>query len=205
MEKEAAKRVIISTVYEGRAVKVAITKLSPDKLILLAEEPADKKRKETIEGIKKTFKDIIEIEILTTGVYDMPKIIGDVAKIIDVEAKKGNEIIVHMSEGRKLTGLALLFAAYLRKDKIKAAYYITEEENKLVSLPLINFSLGNTKQKMIQEIGKGATEVETLMKKLGVKQSVIYQHIQELKKEGYLKNGETKKLELTELGRIVNL
>jgi CRISPR locus-related DNA-binding protein len=205
MEKEGGKRIIISTIYKGKAVKVAITKLSPDKLILLAEEPADKTRKEAIEGIKKTFKDIIEIETLTTKVYDMPEIIKDVIKKIEEETKLGNEIIVHISEGRKLTSLALLFAAYLRKDKVKAAYYITEEENRLVSLPLINFSLGSTKQNIIHEIGKGAEEVETLIKKLDVRQSVIYQHIQELKKEGYLKNGETKKLELTELGRIVNL
>lgn len=204
MEKGGGKRVIISTVYEGRAVKVAITKLSPDKLILLADEPADKTRKETIESLKKNFGDVLEIETLTTKVYEMPEIIKDVIKKIEEETKLGNEIIIHMSEGRKLTGLALLFAAYLRKNKVKGAYYITEEENRLVSLPLINFSLGSTKQSIIHEIGKGAEEVETLIKKLDVRQSVIYQHIQELKKEGYLKNGGTKKLELTELGEVMN-
>ena len=198
------KKALISTVYEGKAIKVAITKLSPDKIILLTEEPTDKKRKQTIEYIKKNFGDIIEIETLTTSVYEMPKIVRDVVRKIDDEAGKGNEIIVHITEGRKLTSLALLFAAYLRKNKIKAAYYITEEENKLISLPLIDFAFRNTKKKMLQEISKGNAEIEKLMKRLDKNKSAIYQHINELKREGYIQNGKDKKLELTELGRIVN-
>ena len=43
--KKEGERVVISTIYEGYAVKQAIKKLSPDKLILLADEPEDKKKK----------------------------------------------------------------------------------------------------------------------------------------------------------------
>ena len=203
MEKKG-ERVIISTVYGGKAVKTAITKLSPNKIILLIDKPIEKTKKTSVEYLKKHFGEIIKIETLATSIYEISKIVKDVVKKIDKEAKKDNEIIIHITEGRKLTSLALLFAAYMRKDKIKGAYYITEEENKIISLPLIDFAFRNTKKKMLQEIEKGNSEIEKLMKKLNINKSATYQHINELKKEGYIQNGKDKKLELTELGRIVN-
>jgi len=197
------KKVMISTIYKGKVVKAAITKLSPIKLVLLIDKPIEKTKKAAVDYLKQHFRDVIQIETLATSVYEMPKIISDVVKKIDEEAKQENEIIVHVSEGRKITSLALLFAAYLRKDKIKGAYYIIEETNEVLTLPLINFSLGGSKKKLLQEVEKGNGKIEKLLKKLQIKQSAIYQHIQELKKEGYLESN--KEFKLTDLGRIMIL
>ena len=201
------KRVIISTFYEGHAVKVAISKLSSDKLILLIDEPKNKNVKKKIEDslkeLKKFYLNILEIEIIKIRAYDMHQIIEKVSQIIEKESKMENKILVHISEGRKITSLALLFSAYMNRGKIEGAYYITEEEHKLISLPLINFSLGESKKKLLKEIAKGNGVVHNIEKKLKIKPSAIYQHVHELKQEGYIENN--KELKLTDLGRIMIL
>jgi len=201
--KKRGVRVIISTVYSGRAIKVAINKLSPDKLILIIDESKDKTKEGTVKELSKVFKDIIEIEILKTSLYDIPEIISKVTKKIDEEFKKDNEILLHITEGRKITSLALLFSGYMKKDKIKGAYYIIEETNQVLPLPLISFDLGESKKRLLRELSKGNGIVHDLEKKLKIKQSAIYQHVQELKQEGYIENG--KQLKLTDLGRMMIL
>jgi len=201
--KKEGQRVIISTVYSGKAVKMAINKLSPDKLILITDPSKDRRKTETIKLIRKIFDDILDIEVLETSLYDIPEIIDKITTQIDKEFKKENDVLLHITEGRKTTSLALLFAGYMRKEKIKGAYYIIEETNTVLSLPLISFELGESKKKLLKEISKGNEKIQKIEKKLGIKQSAIYQHVQELKQEGYLENN--KELKLTDFGRIIIL
>ena len=201
------KRVVISTIYQGYAVRHAILKFAPDKLILLVDEPEDKKKKDkirkVIQTIKDFFKDSLIVEQIKISTYNLPEIMGKAIKIIDEEHKKGSEIITHISEGRKIASLALLFATYTRKEKIKDAYYITEEDHSLIKLPLLNFEINDTKKSFLKEIAKGNGGLKELQDKLKIKQSASYQNIQELKAEGYLEKD--RELKLTELGRIMIL
>lgn len=205
MDKE--KRVIISTFFEGSAVKVAISKLSPDKLILLIDEPTDSKKKETmhqkINQLKDFFKGTLIIDTHKIHSYNIAGIMGDVIKIIDKESKEGNKILIHLTEGRKPTSLATLFATYLRKNKIEGAYYITEEEHDVIKLPSLTFQINETKKSFLKEIGKGNKDFLKIGKKLGLKVSSTYQNMQEMKEEGYIENN--KELKLTDLGRIMIL
>lgn len=203
------KRVVISTFYEGYAVKSAITKLSPDKLILLIDDSQkgsqNEKSRKALEELKKFCARVLEIQEAKIKAYDIPKIIEKCSELIKEENKEGNEIIVHITEGRKITSLGLLFAAYLKKEKVAAAYYITQEENKLITLPLIPMQLGESKKLILQEINKGARGVNKLQSRLKIK-SVIYDHIRELRNEGYIENNKNnKELKLTDLGRIMIL
>jgi CRISPR locus-related DNA-binding protein len=205
--KKEGQRVIISTFFEGYAVKVAIQKLSPDRLILLIDEPSDKRKQEQIQNklkeLKNFYSDVPTISIIEKRIntYDFVKIIEEAKKIIEEESKTNNKIILHITEGRKIPSLALLFAGYLNKEKIESACYITEEEHKLIYLPIISFNLGETKKKILTQIEKGNGEVKKMKEKLEIEQSAVYQHIQELKQEGYIGD----KMELTELGRIALL
>src|SRR3989338_6856233 len=208
MKKEVGC-VVITTFYEGSAIKKIIPKLSPNRLIILiddlkATENKKEEMKKTLDSIKDMFKGIIEIEAMKISSYDLPKIMEEAAKKIKEEYDKGNEILIHITEGRKITSLALLFAGYMNRDKIKGAYYITEENSQLLSLPLLNFGVGESKRSLLKEISKGNGDVKKIEKKLKIKQSAVYQHVQELKNEGYLEK-ESKKLKLTDLGRMMIL
>jgi len=207
MKKEGSERVVISTIFEGHAVRHAILKFAPDKLILLVDEPEDKKKREkmndVIKTIKQLFKNSLILEQIKISSYNIPEIMDKAIKIIDEESRKGNEILVHITEGRKIASLALLFATYARKGKVKDAYYITEEDHSLIRLPLLNFEVNETKKSFLKEIEKGNGELKKLQNKLEIKQSAAYQNIEELKKEGFLEN--SKELKLTDLGRIMIL
>ena len=206
MKKECVS-VLISTIYEGYAVRHAILKFAPDKLILLVDEPEDKKKKEKMSNVIKTmkdfFKDSLIIEQIKISSYNIPEIMSKAINIIDDESKKENEIIIHITEGRKIASLALLFATYSRKNKIKNAYYITEEQHNLIKLPMLDFGVNETKKTFLREIKKGNGELKELQDKIKLKQSATYQNIQELKKEEYIeKDGE---LRLTKLGEVMIL
>ena len=202
-------RVVITTFYEGSAIKKIIPKLSPNKLIILiddlkATENKKEEMKKTLDSIKDMFRGIIEIEAIKISSYDLPKIMEEATKKIKEEYDKGNEILIHITEGRKITSLALLFAGYINRDKIKGAYYITEENSQLLSLPLLSLGVGESKKKILEQIFKKNGEIKKIESKLRIKQSAVYQHVQELKNEGYLEK-ESKKLKLTDLGRMMIL
>lgn len=199
--KGVGKRVIVSTIYSGRAVKVAIKELSPDKMVFVIEEGKEKTRDEAISELKKVFGQIIEIELLKVGnVYDIAKVAEKVTEKIDKEKDAGREVILHISEGRKTTSLALLFAGYARKGKVSGAYYITEETGKVLALPMIDMKPRESKKDIIREIDNGITSIEQIARRVKIKPSTVYQHIQELKDEGYLEHG--KELKVTDLGRM---
>ena len=202
MERKA--RVVISTVFSGKAIRVVIKNLKPDKLILIVDDPIHDTKKATIDGLKENFKGIFDIEIMKTPLYDIPEIMKHVTKKIDDEFEKENEIILHITEGRKITSLALLFAGYARKNKVSESYYVEEEGDKMLPLPVVvKFDISNNKKRFLQEIEKGITDTNRIMENLSIKQSAVYKYIKELKAEGYLQN--TKDLKLTEVGRIVSV
>lgn len=194
-------KTLISTIYEGEATNAAIIKFSPDKVILIGVDKSDPKRKTTlkkaIDELKNRYK-TINFETLETSVYEIPKIVDDVCKVIDKEYKLGNEIMLHISEGRKTQSLGALFAGFIKKDKIKGVYYLVEETNKALSMPLLDFKLSQTKTLILKELASGNKKVTDIIKKTKKSKAMIYAHINELKKNGYL----TENMEITDAGRI---
>jgi len=201
---ESGEKVVISTVFSGNAIKVVIRNLKPDKLILIVDEPIHQTKQKTIDELKEKFKGIFDIETMKTSLYDIPEIMKAVTKKIDEEHKKGNEIILHITEGRKITSLALLFSGYARKDKVSESYYVEEEGNKMLPLPVIvKFDISDNKKKFLQEIEKGNTNLENIRKNLDIKESASYKYLKELKEERFIED--EKELKLTEIGRIVSI
>ena len=132
---------LISTIYEGNAVKAAIIKFSPDKVIIITSKPKDERKstsRKSVKDLRNRYK-TIKIEVADTSVYEIPKIVNDVCKVIDKEHKSGNDILLHISEGRKTQSLGVLFAGFIKKDKIKGVYYFIEETNKAIPMPLLSF------------------------------------------------------------------
>lgn len=191
-------KTLISTFREGYAVVAAIYKLEPDKLILLIPKEKDETRENFLKKVKADFKKIAKIETAPTEVYDIPQIVKDVCGLIDKEHKLGNEIYVHISESRKTQALGALFAGFIKKDKIKQVFYIEQETNKLLPMPLLNFRLSATKTKILKEIAGGVTKVGTIIKNTKKSKTLIYNDIKQLKKEGYI----SEDMKLTDAGRI---
>jgi len=54
-------RVLISTLYTGKVVKIAVNKLSAEKLVLIVDEPLNKDKKQAIEELQNSIGNIIKI------------------------------------------------------------------------------------------------------------------------------------------------
>ncbi len=192
---------LISTIYEGEATNAAIIRFSPDKVILVGVDKSDPERKSTlnksIAKLKEKYK-LLKFEMLNTSIYDIAKIAEDVSDKIAEEHKAGNEIILHISEGRQTQFLGLLFAGYLQKDKIKGIYYMIQETNQALAMPLLDLKLSETKKFIIKELSDGNKRIADIVEKSGKSKSMIYAHIDELKREGFL----SENLEVTDVGRI---
>src|SRR3989344_2249192 len=187
---------LISTIYEGSATNAAIIKFSPDKVVIITSKPKDEKKstsRKSIAQIKNKYK-IIQFEIFDTSIYEIPNIVNDVCKAIDKEHKAGNEIILHISEGRKTQSLGVLFAGFIKKDKIRGVYYFIEETNKALPMPLLDFKISSTKAMILREMASGNKKVADIIRKSKKSKAMIYVHINELKKDGYI----TENLEITD-------
>ena len=196
-------KTLISTIYEGNATNAAIIKFSPDKVVIITSKPKDEKKstsRKSIKDMKDKYK-TIKIEIVDTSVYEIPKIVYDACKAIDKENKLGNEVLLHISEGRKTQSLGVLFAGFIKKDKIKGVYYFIEETNKALPMPLLDFKLSPTKTLILKEIASGNKKVADIIKKTKKSKAMIYAHLNELKKEGYI----TENMEITDAGKIARL
>ena len=192
-------KVLISTIFEGRATPIVIYKLSPDKLILIDTHKETKERKKAIDDIKEKFGNLSHIEVIKTDEFDVTKITPDVLTAIRKE--EGNEIYIHVSEARKTMMLGALFAGYIAKDGVKGIYYVREDNNEILPLPLLDFKLSSTKEELLRELEKGNKDAIKLAEKLKVHKTIIYVHAKELIKNGYL----TEEWNLTPSGRIVIL
>ncbi len=191
---------LITTIHKGDTINDAIRKFSPDKLMFIFPEPAEKTKLEAISRIKKDFKNL-EFENITTKTYDIPQIVKDVDKAIKKELKKGNTVKIHISESRKPQAFAAYFAGLLNKGKLAGVYYLEEENGSVLTMPMLSFKLSKTKTFILNELNKGNKDIPSIVTKSKKQKSIIYQHVKDLKADGYL----TDDLELTDAGKIVGL
>ena len=191
-------KVLISTIWKGSAVIQAIKLFSPNKVFFIADEPVEDIRNNSINMIKEIFPNL-EYKTVSTKIYD---IVGIAKSVMDIiESETGNEIIVHISEGRKTMSLGLLFGAYVKRELVSSAYYITEETNTPIQLPLVKLKLSKQKIQLLQKINEDISSMPEFEKALNVKAPTIYVHMKELRDDGFL-NKENK---LTEIWRIILL
>lgn len=150
--------------------------------------------------IKDLFPDI-DLKQVPVKTYDIVNIANETIKIIRKESK--NDIKVHISEARKTMGLGLLFGAYVMKKEIDSAYYIIEETNQPLKLPLMELKVSKKKKEILKYISEGTNSVEILSEKLNIQSSTLYVHLKELRDDGIITP--TKDLKLTDMGKIILL
>jgi len=195
---------MITSIYSGDAIKEAILKLSPtDIILILEEEDPPITKQEAIKTLKKFFSQNINFsELKLTSLYDLANITKKIVNKID---DIGDEIIfIHISEGRKTVSFAMSFAAYLRKNKIEGLYYVIEENNQLLKMPLLNmFKLNETENKILENISKEDKSLINLLDNItkDKSRSVFYKYLKKLQEESYI-TIENNIVKITPFGKI---
>ena len=198
--------VLISTLFNPDPVLLAITKLSPTRLILLVTDKNDKDISKAIKLIKDSIGRVISTEILEIPQYDILKISSKVIKLID-NIKSDQEIILNITSGRKTQSIGVLYAAFSRKKRIKRiAYYPEgEEKGKVIYLPIPSVQLKDSQINILKFIKKRkALSYKELENLTGLSTAMVYRAVEELINEGLVERTE-KGLSITEAGLLVIL
>lgn len=190
---------LISTIYSLEPVMACITHFSPNKLILLREEDAPAKKLESERMLKETVGKVMEIEPCLTSIYDVVKIAQDTADVIEKEAARGRKIIINISGGRKPQALGALFGCYSRHEEVERIVYVTEEDQEIIDLPILNFGISPTKRLILEELQEGEMSVKNLSVKVGISRGMTYNHIRELRDMGFIYHS---RLEITSAGML---
>ncbi len=190
---------LISTIYSLEPVMACITHFTPKKLILLREEDSPDKKLEAERMLKETVGRVMEVEAYITSIYDVVQIAQDTADAIEKEAAQGRKIIINISGGRKPQALGALFGCYSRHEEVERIVYITEEDQEIIDLPILNFGISPTKRLILEELKEGDTSVKNLSVKVGISRGMTYNHIRELRDMGFIHHS---KLEITSEGML---
>jgi len=199
-----AKKVLIATLYSPEPVLLAATRLGPERLILLIDKTPSKEQENAVKLIQSSIGKVIDVKTVKTDVYDIVEVAKECVKIIDLQPKD-DLIYINITSGRKTKAIGLLFAAYVRHDKVKKiAYNPEEDKSSIVYLPRLSFKLTESQKKILEELGNNNYEsIGDLAKKVDISTAMLYRAIDELKDMDLITTEEG--IRLTDAGKIARL
>ena len=202
--QEMGKKVLIATLYSPEPVILAVTRLGPERLILLVDKEPDKEQEASIKLIQDSLGKVIDVKIIKTDVYDIVEVAKKAVEVIDLQPKE-DHIFVNITAGRKTKAIGLLFGAYARHERVsKIAYNPEEDKASIVYLPRLSFNLTESQKKILIEVGNKKYEsISDLAQKIDLSTAMLYRAIDELKDKDFIST--EKGIELTDAGKIARL
>lgn len=200
------KSLICTLGFKPEAVITSIKMFGGDKLIIVyggIQKDTHKRVKDAVETIKAAIPEtFIPSKYIQVEHYDISAVTRLVRDLIREEYTLGNEIFVNVSGGRKTLAFATQMACYIEYDKVSRLFYITEEDDKYIELPIIRWKLSDTKRQILWIFQTGDREVKSIAERLDISNSMIYKHINELAEDGFL-HRVLDKFEPTQIGMIM--
>ncbi|MHA1252464.1 MAG: winged helix-turn-helix domain-containing protein [Candidatus Helarchaeota archaeon] len=160
------KTIICTLAHKGDVVINTVRIFGGDRLIILHGIPDDKTKSE-INKIKKTIPpNFIPSEYIIIDQYNIEAVIKNVSEIIVEEYTKGNEI---------------------EYDKITRLFYMTEEDNMIIDIPIIKWNLTEPKKLILSYVKHEINNLDKISKRMNLSRNMIYKHLIELESDGYVK------------------
>lgn len=175
------KKVLIATLYSANPVLLAATRLGADRLILLIDDKPEPEQDKSLKLILSSLGRVIEIKAIKTKVYDVVEVAKKCVEIIDLIPKE-DTIYVNITSGRKPKAIGLLFAAYVRHDRVKKiAYNPEDDKNAVIYLPKLSFNLNESQKKILEYVEAGNYKTHTeLAEKIDLSRAMLYRSLKEL-------------------------
>jgi len=194
--------VLISTIFEkSDATKLSIRDFNIQKIIFLVDKEAKDAQLQSIDLLKRTFSNTMEIVEKKVELYDILSVAKDAVRIID-SIEMGDKIYVDISQGRKTQAFGLLLACYSRPQRIESIVYWGEDK-KLTVLPKFSFAIDDVEKSILKEI-ESVESISELIKKLKLSRSKLYRLIKNLENKELIKK-EIGKYILTDAGKIARM
>lgn len=191
--------ILIATFYSFQPFVAAAHSCSPSKMIIIIAEDSLKNEKvsQDLNKVRDVYGKIAAVEMVKVKGSDLLAIASKTVELI--EANKDNRIVVNVSGGWKLLAQGVLYGCYARKDFIDRIVCNNLENNSIVELPKLTFGLSSVKRELLEEIAKrGDKSISKIADKLDKTRGMIYQHLKELKENGYV----DEKFYITDAGRM---
>jgi len=178
--------IVIATIYSYEPVIAGAVKLGATRLILLKDTQPSKEQEEAIEKARKALGEYVKIETIPTSVYDIYQVASDVVELIDSFSPDA-KIYLNVSAGRKTKSLGLMFAGYARSSRIEKIIYITKEDQEVVTLPNLAFSLNNKQRKVLSQfIGQKPDRLKEVYKSASISRATLFLMLKEFKRRGLM-------------------
>ncbi len=192
---------IIATLYSYEPVIASVTKMGANALYLLVDKNPDETQTKAIEEVKKTIGKYVEVNLIKTEVYDIVAICKQCVELID-SLDSRYRILLNVSAARKTKALGLMFAGYVRADKVEKIFYITKETCTVVILPKVSFKLTKCQKSVLSYFHNhnNPDSMVDIYHSLNISRSMFYKTINDLHAMGYMDNNK-----ITDAGRIVML
>jgi CRISPR-associated protein Csa3 len=170
-------------------------------IILVAKDSRKNEKVENdLKKVNETYGKVARIEIVEVEGSNLLDIASKTVELI--EKSKENDVIINVSGGWKLLAQGVLYGCYARKDFITKIVCNDLENQSIVELPKLTFGLSSTKKELLEEIAKrGDKSISEIAKKLDKTRGMIYQHLKELKENGYIDY----KFYITDAGKLALL
>ncbi|MBD3280361.1 CRISPR locus-related DNA-binding protein [Candidatus Dojkabacteria bacterium] len=193
---------LIAPFYEFDPFFAAAHAHRPTKIVLLVSDSnidkKDEKYLASLEKVEGTYGKLMPIEIERMDCSNLLSMAKKAVGILEREKKS----IAYIGGGPRIMAVALLHACYARKDFVERIICLNVIDKLIVELPKLTYGLSSAKKELLQEISeRNGKTISDIAKNLNKSKGMIYQHLKELKEEGYV--NET--FSITDAGRMALL
>lgn len=169
-----------------------LNKFSVDKLIIIYDPELERKIGENIEILRKEAKDRkLDHEDHSVNAYDIIEICQLTKNIID--SHPNHEIYINLTSGRKTQVFGVWFGAIQRRNRISKIIYQIQESRKFIELPIINWDIGEKKEKILNYFNEHEKiNYLKLKEELKIDKGQINKYIRNLIEQDFLQKGDLK-------------
>ncbi|MBU0591686.1 MAG: CRISPR-associated CARF protein Csa3 [Candidatus Micrarchaeota archaeon] len=195
------KTVLISTFYSFEPLVASATAYSPSRIALLVAGDSlngrdGEKVKANISKAKDVYGSVAPIEVIKVNGSDL---VGVAKKTVELLENEEGKKIVNISGGWKLLAQGVLYGCYARPELVEKIVCNNIEDNTLIELPKLSFNLSSAKKELLEELlNRNGKAIAEIAKKLDKTRGMLYQHLKELKENGYVDD----KFDITLAGRM---
>jgi CRISPR locus-related DNA-binding protein len=190
---------LIATFYSFEPFVAAAHAYSPSRIHLIIARDSAKDIEKHLAKVHELYGKVAEIKEIEVDAADVFSVAKKTVELLE----KSDRSIVNVSGGWKLMAQGVLYGCYARPELVeKIVCNELPEINKLVELPKLSFGLSQAKRELLEEIAKrNGKPIAEIAEKLGKTPGMLYQHLKELKDNGYV----DEKFGITLAGRIALL
>ena len=191
---------LIAPFYSVEPLMPAALAFQPKKLVLLVNKTNDE-LKGNVEKVKDMFGKLVDVRVVKMPEDDIVEFAAKFVEMLDAEPKN-SLIVVSVGGGWRLATNGALYGCYARPDRVYKIVGNTITGNAISELPKMGYSIGTQKKEILKILAEGKDKtVLQIAKQLGRTRGMIYQHLRELREQGYVDDD----FNITDAGRLALL